>query len=318
MRLDQLENIRVVLAEPDASLRRQLKTLLVEAGMKNVLDTDDISQVRRAIDEDMVELIIGDTAIEGGDFNKLITDMRHREIGENPFVMAITMVDQPSVDTIRKAINSGTDHILAKPIDGDALVNLIIDLTHTRKRFVVTTDYIGPDRRTKERPGTMVIPQIDVPNPLRQRMTGQMRETTLRRTIETAWLKINEQKVERHAFQIGWLLDRIVPEVGIPNAERSEEFPIHVKRLIDVSRDMAKRISKTRFAHVKEMSMTMTNLVEESIRNGFKPDDIRLMLKLSELISESFNADRFNEDGTQARDHRSYMVDKEKKTVTAS
>jgi len=265
----------------------------------------------------MVELIIGDTAIEGGDFNKLITDMRHREVGENPFVMAITMVDQPSVDTIRKAINSGTDHILAKPIDGDALVNLIIDLTHTRKRFVVTTDYIGPDRRTKERPGTMVIPQIDVPNPLRQRMTGQMRETTLRRTIETAWLKINEQKVERHAFQIGWLLDRIVPEVGIPNAERSEEFPIHVKRLIDVSRDMAKRISKTRFAHVKEMSMTMTNLVEESIRNGFKPDDIRLMLKLSELISESFNADRFNEDGTQARDHRSYMVDKEKKTVTA-
>ena len=318
MRLDQLENIRVVLAEPDANLRRQLKTLLVEAGMKNVLDTDDISQVRRAIDEDMVELIIGDTAIEGGDFNKLITDMRHREIGENPFVMSITMVDQPSVDSIRKAINSGTDHILAKPIDGDALVNLIIDLTHTRKRFVVTTDYIGPDRRTKERPGTMVIPQIDVPNPLRQRMTGQMRETTLRRTIETAWLKINEQKVERHAFQIGWLLDHIVPEVGIPNAERSEEFPIHVKRLIDVSRDMAKRISKTRFAHVKEMSMTMTNLVEESIRNGFKPDDIRLMLKLSELISESFNADRFNEDGTQARDHRSYMVDKEKKTVTAS
>ena len=318
MRLDQLENIRVVLAEPDANLRRQLKTLLVEAGMKNVLDTDDISQVRRAIDEDMVELIIGDTAIEGGDFNKLITDMRHREVGENPFVMAITMVDQPSVDTIRKAINSGTDHILAKPIDGDALVNLIIDLTHTRKRFVVTTDYIGPDRRTKERPGTMVIPQIDVPNPLRQRMTGQMRETTLRRTIETAWLKINEQKVERHAFQIGWLLDRIVPEVGIPNAERSEEFPIHVKRLIDVSRDMAKRISKTRFAHVKEMSMTMTNLVEESIRNGFRPDDIRLMLKLSELISESFNTDRFNEDGTQARDHRAYMVDKEKKTVTAS
>ncbi|MDH3336102.1 MAG: response regulator [Rhodospirillaceae bacterium] len=317
MRLDQLENIRVVLAEPDANLRRQLKTILVEAGMKNVLDTDDISQVRRAIDEDMVELIIGDTAIEGGGFNKLIADMRHREIGENPFVMAITMVDQPSVDSIRKAINSGTDHILAKPIDSDALVSLIVNLTHTRKRFVVTTDYIGPDRRTKERPGTMAIPQIDVPNPLRQRMTGQMRETTLRRTIETAWLKINEQKVERHAFQIGWLLDRIVPEVGMANVERSEEFPIHVKRLIDVSGDMAKRISKTRFAHVKEMTMTMSNLVNESIRNGFKPDDVRLMLKLSELISESFNADRFNEDGTQARDHRAYMVDKEKKTVTA-
>lgn len=316
MRLNQLENIRVVLAEPDPTLRRQLKTILVEAGMKNVLDTDDIAQVRRAIDEDMVELIIGDTAIEGDGFNKLIADMRHREIGENPFIMSITMVDKPSVDTIRGAINSGTDHILAKPIDGDALVSLIIELTHTRKRFVVTTDYIGPDRRTKERPGTMVISQIDVPNPLRQRMTGQMRETTLRRTIETAWLKINEQKVERHAFQIGWLLDRIVPEVGMPRTERSDQFPIHVKRLIDVSRDMGRRISKTRFAHVREMTMTMTNLVEESIRNGFRPDDVRLLLKLSELITESFNTERFNEDGTQARDHSAYMAAKESKTVT--
>ena len=316
MRLNQLENIRVVLAEPDPTLRRQLKTILVEAGMKNVLDTDDIAQVRRAIDEDMVELIIGDTAIEGDGFNKLIADMRHREIGENPFIMSITMVDKPSVDTIRGAINSGTDHILAKPIDGDALVSLIIELTHTRKRFVVTTDYIGPDRRTKERPGTMVISQIDVPNPLRQRMTGQMRETTLRRTIETAWLKINEQKVERHAFQIGWLLDRIVPEVGMPRTERSDQFPIHVKRLIDVSRDMGRRISKTRFAHVREMTMTMTNLVEESIRNGFRPDDVRLLLKLSELITESFNTERFNEDGTQARDHNAYMAAKESKTVT--
>jgi len=316
VRLNQLENIRVVLAEPDVNLRRQIKALLVEAGMKNVLDTDDIAQVRRAIDEDTVELIIGDTAVDGGGLNKLITDVRHREIGDNPFIMFITMVDQPSVDSIRGAINSGTDHILAKPIDGDALISLIIELTHTRKRFVVTTDYIGPDRRTKERPGTVVIPQIDVPNPLRQRMTGQMRETTLRRTIETAWLKINEQKVERHAFQIGWLLDRIIPEVGTPNADRSDEFPLHVKRLIDVSRDMARRIGKTRFAHVKEMSMTMTNLVEESIRNGFKSDDIRLMLKLSELITESFNTDRFNEDGTQARDHNAYMVEKENKTVT--
>ncbi len=316
MRLNQLENIRVVLAEPDANLRRHIKNTLVAAGMKNVLDTDSLAHVRRTVDDDMAEIVIGATLLDDGDFNEFVNDVRHREIGENPFIMAITLVDKASTDAIRNAMNSGTDHILIKPVDDEVLVSLIIDLTHSRKRFVVTTDYIGPDRRSKPRPGTMTIPQIDVPNPLRQRMTGQMRETTLRRTIETAWSKINEQKVERHAFQIGWLLDRIIPEIGL-GSERSDEFGQHVKRLVDVSRDMSKRIGNTRFAHIKEMTMTMSNLVEDAIRNKFQPDDVRLMLKLSELISNSFDASRFNEDGTQARDHRTYMDKEDEKMVTS-
>ena len=314
MRLNQLENIRVVLAEPDANLRRNLKNTLVEAGMKNVLDTDSLAHVRRTVEEDMVEIVIGSTSLADGDFNEFINDVRHREIGANPFIMAITLVDKASTDAVRSAINSGTDHILIKPVDDDALVSLIIDLTHSRKRFVVTTDYIGPDRRSKPRPGSMTIEQIEVPNPLRQRMTGQMRESTLRRTIETAWSKINEQKVERHAFQIGWLLDRIIPEIGM-GSERSEEFGKYIKRLLDVSRDMSRRIGKTRFAHIKEMTMTMNNLVEDAIRNKFQPDDVRLMLKLSEIILNSFDADRFNEDGTQARDHTSYMDKDDKKEI---
>lgn len=317
MALRQLENIRVVLAEPNQNLRRSIKSILVKAGMKNVLDTDDISQVRRVIDNDLVELVIGDDSSEYGDFNKLIYDMRHRDVGENPFLIAVTMLQNPSSDVIRGAMNSGTDHILAKPVEPDALINLIIELTQSRKRFVVTTDYIGPDRRTTARPGTMTIPQIDVPNPLRQRMTGQMRETTQRRTIETAWGKINEQKVERYAFQIGWLLDRIVPEVGIDSEEYSDDFHAHVSRLIKVSRDMSKRIDKTSFAHVKEKTMTMTYLVEESMENGFTPEGVILLLKLSDIISDSFDANRFTLDGTQARDHSVYDEANRKVAVMA-
>lgn len=317
MALRQLENIRVVLAEPNQNLRRSIKSILVKAGMKNVLDTDDISQVRRVIDNDLVELVIGDDSSEYGDFNKLIYDMRHRDVGENPFLIAVTMLQNPSSDAIRGAMNSGTDHILAKPVEPDALINLIIELTQSRKRFVVTTDYIGPDRRTTARPGTMTIPQIDVPNPLRQRMTGQMRETTQRRTIETAWGKINEQKVERYAFQIGWLLDRIVPEVGIDSEEYSDDFHAHVSRLIKVSRDMSKRIGKTSFAHVKEKTMTMTYLVEESMENGFTPEGVILLLKLSDIISDSFDANRFTLDGTQARDHSVYDEANRKVAVMA-
>ena len=104
MRLNQLENIRVVLAEPDANLRRNLKNTLVEAGMKNVLDTDSLAHVRRTVEEDMVEIVIGSTSLADGDFNEFINDVRHREIGANPFIMAVTLVDKASTDAVRSAM----------------------------------------------------------------------------------------------------------------------------------------------------------------------------------------------------------------------
>lgn len=290
MILSQFDNIRVVLAEPRADVRKTLKQCLHDHGFRSVLDTGDLSQVASAVREGNVDLLIADTALPQGDFNEYVSDLRHGKHGINPFLVVITLVDKPDHTAVKAAMDSGTDHVLAKPFRPDALIRHVLELTHKRKRFVVTTDYIGPDRRNGLRPGGMEIPLIDVPNALRQRMTGQMSEGVLIRNVDTAKARINEQKVVRHAFQIGWLLERLLPELHA--VEKSDVFRAHMERLGVVADDMSRRIKSTRYAHVASMCMTLTSMVGAATENDFDEHDVRMLQKIAELIAAAFDPER--------------------------
>jgi DNA-binding response OmpR family regulator len=290
MNVSQFDNIRVVLAEPRSELRKTLKQTLIDHGFRSVLDTGNLSQVANAVREGNVDLLIADTALPEGDFNEYVTNLRHSKHGDNPFLVVITLVSSPSRIAVQSAIDSGTDHVMAKPFEPETLVSHVRELTHARKRFVVTTDYIGPDRRSGRRAGSMEIPQVEVPNPLRQRMTGQMSEGMLRRNIQTAKARVNEQKVVRHAFQIGWLLERLMPEID--SVDKSEEFKAHMKRLGMVADDMSVRIKSTRYAHIASMCMTLTSMVEQAANKDFDEHDIRMLQKIAELIAAAFSPER--------------------------
>lgn len=289
LNISQFDNIRVVLAEPNSDLRHTLKECLREHGFRSILDTGNLSQVANAVREGNVDLLIADTSLPEGDFNKYVTQLRHGKHGSNPFLVTITLVSKPNRASVQNAIDSGTDHVLAKPFQPAALISHVNELTHGRKRFVVTTDYIGPDRRSGPR-GGMQIPQVDVPNALRQRMTGQMSEGVLRRHVDAAKATVNEQKVVRHAFQIGWLLDRLLPEIDVE--KKSDDFHAYMERLSVVSEDISKRIRSTRYAHIAAMCMTLGNMVEEAVDKGFDAHDVRLLKKMAELIEAAFDPER--------------------------
>ena len=290
MNISQFDNIRVVLAEPNSSLRKILKECLLEHGFRSVFDTGNLAQVAGAVREGNVDLLIADTSLAEGDINEYVTELRHGKHGDNPFLVVMTLVSDPNPDAVHAAINSGTDHVLAKPFSPLAMIKHARDLTHGRKKFVVTTDYIGPDRRGQRRQDGMAIERIDVPNALRQRMTGQMSNGIVRRAIDAAKAKINNQKVVRHAYQIGWLLERMLPEIDAP--QKSADFHAHMDRLDSVATDISRRIRTTEFAHVAEMCMTLSSMVEQAIKNGFTQEDALLLGKISGLIGAAFDPER--------------------------
>jgi len=290
MNVSQFDNIRVVLAEPSTTLRKALKECLIDHGFRSVLDTGNLAQVVGAVREGNVDLLIADTSLPEGDFNEYVSELRHGKHGENPFLVIMTLVSDPNTSSVHAAINSGTDHVLAKPFSPVAMIDQAKGLTHGRKKFVVTTDYIGPDRRNHRRSEGMQIDRIDVPNALRQRMTGQMSEGIVRRAIDAAKAKINNQKVVRHAYQIGWLLDRMLPEVNA--AQKSPEFETHMTRLGTVAEDISRRIRTTQYAHVSEMCMTLNAMVGSAVESGFTEEDAHLLVKIAGLIESAFDPDR--------------------------
>lgn len=285
MPTSQFENIRVLLAEPSSSLRGKLKALLRERGAKHIFDTGNLGDAIDIVRTERIDLLIGDTKMPEGDLSQLIYQIRHGEIGENPFIVTITLLSNSDEALVQKVIDSGTDHVMLKPFDVAEVIGCIESLTHARKKFVVTTDYIGPNRRTSPHPGTMSIPLIDIPNPLRSQMTGQMTKPALKRSINSAMETINDQKVVRHTYQVGWLMAEIM-KVDSGETLDSGDATIsgHLDRLRAVSKDLTKRIKKTRYAHVTDLCMTLSNTAESLAKNNFNQLDIELLIKLTRVI----------------------------------
>lgn len=285
MPTSQFENIRILLADPSSTLRGKLKTLLQERGARNIFDTGNLGDAIQIVRNERIDLLIGDTKMPEGDLSEVIHQIRHGEICDNPFIVTITLLSNSSKELVQKVIDSGTDRVMLKPFDVAEVIDCIESLMVSRKKFVVTTDYIGPNRRKGERPGTMSIQLIDVPNPLRAQMTGQITELSFKRSINLAMGIINDQKVVRHAYQVSWLMTEIMK---IHNDETLNKFDAtiftHLSCLRTVSIDLIKRIKKTRFAHVTDLCMTLSNTANSVAKNGFNKLDMEMLVKLANVL----------------------------------
>lgn len=272
MHTSRFENARVVLAEPNLELRHRIVDTLIENGFCDIVQTGNMAGVRDALLAGGVDLLIADSVMPEGDLCDLIWQLRHAKIGDNPFTVVIALITDRTADLVRKAVNAGADDVLLKPFDPSQLFGRITALARARKRFVVTSDYIGPDRRTRARAGTdsQPVPLIRVPNPIEMRTTGGMDRKEMQRVIDQAYATINVEKIERHVHQLDWLAIRLAPHVGGHESLPEETFHAYLARLSEVSSDLTQRIRTTELRHLSALCMTLERVSRECAAH---PDD---------------------------------------------
>lgn len=98
--------------------------------------------------------------------------IRHNELGTNPFICINGVAWSPKQALVNKVMGSGADVLVAAPISPSLILDRIEALVRSRKPFVVTSDYIGPDRRFLDDRGNE-IELMEVPNSLRAKALGQ-------------------------------------------------------------------------------------------------------------------------------------------------
>ncbi len=161
-------------------------------------------------------------------------------------------------------------------------------LIRERKPFVVTSDYIGPDRR-KEGTRKSDFPMLEVPNSLKVKATGQKEEMeAIQRAIDEAIADVNLRKLERHAAQIALLVDKIVPDLekGVVD-EPVQQF---LKRLLYVAEDSRRRMVGTKYDHVSELCQSLIKVTTDIRAAGDRPEskDVSLLSPLSQAIQAGF------------------------------
>lgn len=292
MDIRRIGDVELLVVDPDQNVRDSLRHVLHDNGFRQLRSGSSWNDIRATLVEGTPDLLISDSMLPDGDLCELIYRLRHHTIGSNPFLPIIALTWEPTPDLVKRVINSGADTLLTKPISASQLVSRIQALIDSRKPFIVTSDYIGPDRRKNDdRPSD--IPHFDVPNVLREKVKGLEATNNVQARIDEAFDTINLEKLDRYAVQIGWLVERIVPALGKGEAP-DDGIKVHLERLVAVAEDTGHRMIGTRHEHISDLCQSLIVVARNIVGQGDKPlpRDVQLLVPLSNAVRAGFRGDR--------------------------
>jgi DNA-binding response OmpR family regulator len=173
----------------------------------------------------------------------MIQNLRQGGEGYNPFIVIIATAWEKNAALIARVVDSGADDLLLRPFSTALLGSRIETHIQRRKGFVVTTDYVGPDRRRDQtRPSNVEL--FDAPNSLKMKARDRLtpEETAQRLDLELRAAKdvLNSEKLRRDAFQtcIQWRL----MQDKVPGRDTLD---VELKKIAALVRSIAKRARET-------------------------------------------------------------------------
>ncbi|VAV98575.1 hypothetical protein MNBD_ALPHA06-568 [hydrothermal vent metagenome] len=140
---------------------------LVEIGFTKISLFTDFSEFTTAIAKTSYDLIIAEGHNAGGAIGDLMRKIRSGELGDNPFVVTLITSWARKSEHLQELVNAGIDDILLRPFSTSQLQSRLGALVSNRKEFVVTGDYVGPDRRSDASRKSRYIKTFKPPNTLR-------------------------------------------------------------------------------------------------------------------------------------------------------
>lgn len=283
----RFDHVEVLFIDPDSIYRQAIFNMLRSLGIRKIQQGTTLQEIRQAFLISNPDLIISDANLSDGDFCQFVNGLRHHNVGSNPFMPILALTADPTGELVKKIINSGSDDLLTKPLSQKQLVDRINTLIQSRKPFVVTSDYIGPTRRkSSDRENT--IPLMEVPNTLREKVTGQKPNDEVQQAIDDAILEVNLQKIERYGVQIVYLADHIVP--ALLENRLDNEVRGYISRLNFVAEDTARRMTGTKYNHVSDLCKTLIKVSKDMHHAGDTPSmrDVKLLKPLAAAIHAGF------------------------------
>ena len=252
------ETADILIYDPVAANRNATRASLHTLGFRRVEGAPSVEALGARLRSVPPDLLLAE--VSGGEQGlcPLIQGVRRSEVGDNPFVIILATTWRRDGSIIKQVVDSGADDLVARPISTNVLGDRIRLLVDRRKGFVVTSDYIGPDRRRTARPGD--IKCMDAPNPLKLRALETATEEEIGRlmieTIAAGKEKLNLEKIRRDAVQLclQWrMLEKRAPE--------ARDFGEILARIGRLASEMKSRAALARQYDVPQWCETLEHAV---------------------------------------------------------
>lgn len=284
--------VEIYLGDEQGEIRRLLRSALRDLRLDINEDYVECDPLREAVKDGNPDLIIVDAELAGGDACSLVRAVRQDGLGANPFIPIIVTSWESSAERVRELIDSGADGLLLKPVSISAIQNHINLIIHERRPFIVTSSYIGPDRRNDPTHSSST-PRIDVPNTLKAKVKGDPVDwVSLNRQITDRVTEINAERLRRNAFELSFLVEMTLSsfDSGLSDAELLSKLV----RLQSVTTDTLERLAGSIYEQSTDLCRTLLRVLTSIIEGETRPAqaDLQFLKPLTDAVLAGFNPDR--------------------------
>lgn len=253
------ETTDTLVFDPVTSHRNATRAVLFTLGFRKIVTVPTLDSFNEAIWKSTPDLALCEAQGVNTELCDMIQQMRQGHSGHtNPFLVIIVTAWEKSRTLVNQVLNSGADDLVLRPFSINQLRARIDTHVERRKQFVITHDYVGPDRRndpTRPNPAEPFLP----PNSLKMKVMDGLSladaQARLNQELRQAKDTLNTEKLRRDAFQI-CILWRLLQEPDDPGAAT------HLAKLSNLTQSVAKRCRMTEFEAAQEWCDSISAGVE--------------------------------------------------------
>lgn len=275
--------LRTLIALPDPVVRKTLRKTLQTEGLLHCREIAELPVLIDHLGRTEPDLLI--TALDEGawDTADLIRQIRNSTLGRNPFMVVITLLQAASPALVSRAVNAGADDLLLAPWLGRLVLERLDNFAQGRKPFLITHDYIGPERRSFYREGQPPPPTVEVPNPVQWLSTGNDDRALYRRKIDQSLEMVNLRKIKSCGGQLRFLADRAVENFA--KGGHAAILPT-IRALLDAGDEMMHRAANTDFAPAIELTSSLRTLCHRLMREDRIPrtEEVAVLPSLADAV----------------------------------
>ena len=234
MRRKNFGGAKIMLAVENPGIRQGLQNALQQTGFPRAVEITALDRMIATLTEARFDLILSTTELGAEFLPPFMLQLRQGALVHHPLPVIVQFLHSAEHDYVRKVIDSGPDDLLQMPVVPAQLLTRLGLLAEKPRNFIVTSDYVGPDRRKTPRPGAQAPLTIDVPNPLALRLAQKSDQAVLAEVTASAD-RLRLMRLARYIFELQWLLRaiRALFEQGSDDLARLISFCERIKILLN-------------------------------------------------------------------------------------
>lgn len=269
----------VLLFDPVHANQRTTRYALFEIGFRKIECVANLKDFKACLGDGSPVLVVAESSATDADIFKLVRSIRRNEIGNNPFVVILLTTWSRDTTHIRRAIECGADDLIVRPFSTMFAEERVRTLIKGRKDFIVTSDYIGPDRRKPGSDRSASAPPIAVPNLLRATVEGDTEALSRgSQWIKEAKSAVTGERLRRVAMRIV-----VNVELHLSRNQSEQGGKLDTEDMLRSARELKAQLLKL---ERKEAAEIVEALLEQihSIETGEgapPPDTLKLIKELS-------------------------------------